>query len=1166
MEIGSPGAQVIPGPENSFSGFSLRANFLILRSRRKPMCWHSQIRFGAAAFALQISLTLAPAQCFINEVLFALPGPDTPNQYIELRGPPNYTLPAGTCFVAVNGAAGSSLGVVENVFDLSGRSLGGNGFLLLLQKSNTYSFSAGATALANQGNGAGFGSGSGSSIGHRGRSGRTDLPHASVTFLLIQATNLPAPGTDVDINKDGILDGAATNWTTWDAVGIADAVGDFAYGLINFAHAGTAVSGTVVPLSFTAGYLGRTGNTAESAAGAWVASGSLGGTAPNWTLGATHTVPGAFSTLPLNHLGLPNFGAANLPGIVAIPSGGETDVFEGQGFDDYSLGLNTLPAGTVVVQLSAGAGLELSIDGSNYFATAAMNLSDTSPHTVRVRAPLDNVIEVSPRLAFIQHSILRSDDLTQYPLSSLGPQVPVNILETEILLLNELKVNPPGTSDAPCEFIELRGPTNALLRDVYLLAIDGAAGGNPGQVKLSIPLDGVSLGGDGLLLITATNSPYAAAPGTVLLPTDSLNRPGGGLPNGPISFLLVASPQAFSEGTDLDAGDNGVLEGLPAQSRILDAIGWRGSSTNDIVYGGAELNSNGRPPDGLGRFVTNNAPQDATAWYFGELATTNCGSLVFDSSQVSSNFPFGVVLSPGATNSSPVQMSFPGALSGVVGDPQNPGLTFWVSSFSQSPDSIVVSASSSNPNVVPDSNLTIVNGAEGQRILFLNPVGVGYATITISAAANSGIGQTAFPYAASAMGRPGGVWHTYSSDASTALAVDSQYMIVGDNEVDVLRLYDRDISGAPAAGFDFVADLGLTPEEHGEVNIEASTRVGNRLFFMGAHSNSNAGVTRTNRNRIFAVDLSGSSSNVVLTYVGRYDYLKADLINWDSSNGHGKGSNYYGFAASAAADVNPKAPDGFNIEGLSMAPGSTNVAWIGFRAPIVPITNRTFALILPVLNFTALAISGGPQGSAVFGTPIELDLYGRGIRSIEGDANGYLISGGPPGDLGNYPNDFRLYTWTGSIIDQPQQHTADLLGLQPEGIVELPPHPWDTNTLVQLVSDNGNVVFYNDGIEDKHLLEPAFKKFRSDWVQLGATAPPMPVITAIRGPIGDSAITLTWRSLGGLSYRVERTTGLSAPSWTDASGDVVAAGPFATAQLPKPNSSEYYRVRVLWSP
>ena len=175
-----------------------------------------------------------------------------------------------------------------------------------------------------------------------------------------------------------------------------------------------------------------------------------------------------------------------------------------------------------------------------------------------------------------------------------------------------------------------------------------------------------------------------------------------------------------------------------------------------------------------------------------------------------------------------------------------------------------------------------------------------------------------------------------------------------------------------------------------------------------------------------------------------------------------------------------------------MAP-SAGVGYIGFRAPIVPVTNRTHALIVPVLNFASLAVGTGPPGSTVFGAPIELDLYGRGIRSMECVGSNYLIVAGIPGDFpGEYPNDFRIYTWTGNPADPPQERATDLRGLNPEGIVELPQPPWTPNSLVHLVTDAGRKIWYNDAITAKEMSIPYFKKFQTDIVFLGSVVKTMP--------------------------------------------------------------------------
>ena len=605
------------------------------------------------------------------------------------------------------------------------------------------------------------------------------------------------------------------------------------------------------------------------------------------------------------------------------------------------------------------------------------------------------------------------------------------------------------------------------------------------------------------------------------------------------------------------------LQRKNASDAIFDAVAWSDGDLNDVVYGGAVLTLASPTPDAATRFPSNNTPRSAAAWFYGELQGTNGASLIYDALNVSSNFPFGAILSPGAANSTSIGISPPAPISGVIGDPTNPQIAFTISDTDTSAGPLLVTVSSDNQAVAPDSNLSVSAGPGGLRLLNIDPVGVGYATITITVSDGHTTGQITFPYAASAMGRPGGRFHLGASDGSTALAVDSNLMLVGDDQNQTIRLYPRDSSGLPLSAFDFQLDLGLTGQEAGEVDIEASTRVGNRLYWMGSQSNNNAAEARTNRTRIFATDLVGSGPSSTLTYVGRYDHLREDLINWDANNLHGKGSNYYGFAASAAEGVNPKAPDGFNIEGLTMAPGSSNVAWLGFRAPLVPPAERAAALILPVTNFHSLAISGGLLGSARFGPPIELNLRCRGIRSIESITNGVLISAGPPGkNTGISPHDFRLFTWTGNPADTPQERAVNLKGMNPEGIVEVPPPPWTADTQVQLISDDGTTIYYNDGIEAKHLSYAGFKKFRSDWVALGDVVTSRPACYTFA--VANNTATLSWCSVANLIYRVQWKTRLEDANWTDLPGDVVGIGPLTVKVFPLgAGAQRFFRVIVV---
>jgi hypothetical protein len=174
-----------------------------------------------------------------------------------------------------------------------------------------------------------------------------------------------------------------------------------------------------------------------------------------------------------------------------------------------------------------------------------------------------------------------------------------------------------------------------------------------------------------------------------------------------------------------------------------------------------------------------------------------------------------------------------------------------------------------------------------------------------------------------------------------------------------------------------------------------------------------------------------------------------------------------------------------------------------------------------------------------------------------------MIVGGPAViATTNYPVDFRLYTWSGDRNQNAQQLSAEMRGLNPEALVELPPAPWSSSSVVQLISDNGRTDFYGDGVEAKHLPELNFKKSRSDWVQLGSIVKPAPII--VRSALFLNGISITWRSLKGEQYRLQYSFSLDEGSWSDVPGDVLAAGPYASKDDDQPFASQcFYRVIVL---
>jgi YDG domain len=462
------------------------------------------------------------------------------------------------------------------------------------------------------------------------------------------------------------------------------------------------------------------------------------------------------------------------------------------------------------------------------------------------------------------------------------------------------------------------------------------------------------------------------------------------------------------------------------------------------------------------------------------------------------------------------------ATSGVINDPTDPvnnfGIDFTIGDAETPVGSLTVTATSSNLTVLPAANITLTgNGAS--RNLKITPNAEGFSNVTVTV--NDGVATSSFivNYASSvaSMNVSTTRFHTGTADASTAQMIDNDLMIVADDENQALRMYDRNNSGLPINSFDFTTSLGLTDISGGnprEVDIEASAKVGNRIYWMGSHSNSSSGGNRPNRSRFFATDIAGTGNASTLSYIGRYDNLKTDLLAWDASNGHGLGANFLGLTASAATGIAPEIADGsgFNIEGFEIAPNNTT-AYICFRAPLQTTTTRTKALIIPLTNFTNL-VSGNPTSTtATFGTPIQMDLGGRAIREMKRNTSGeYLIMAGPnDGATGIAPKDFRFYTWTGNPADAPILRNANLTALNSNGsfesIVDLP-SPLLANSNLQVLVDNGDAVFYRNGVIAKELPQNNHKKFRSEFISLGTEILPLGTIKSIK--TGDWEDVSTW--------------------------------------------------------
>ena len=425
--------------------------------------------------------------------------------------------------------------------------------------------------------------------------------------------------------------------------------------------------------------------------------------------------------------------------------------------------------------------------------------------------------------------------------------------------------------------------------------------------------------------------------------------------------------------------------------------------------------------------------------------------------------------------------------SGAVGI-DNPQLPLTVLPLNGSTEQLIVTATSLNEAILPSANIT-VTGTGSERLLSFEPVASGpIIFITVSVATSEGEYSFRFEYGASAEPNdPAGVYYYQMSNTSTAIDVGDGYMLLGDDDANVVFLYKQDGSGFPLKVWDFTSDsqLGST-----ELAIESAARSGDTIVWAASHGNNSrhgqentngAGATQERRRVMFATTISGSGANTELSFAGRYGGgpgsksdvadlgLWADLITWDKANGHGMGADALGFEAATQDGVFPFAPSGFSIEGMEFAANGTT-GYLGFRAPTINVSGSQHALIVPVTNVLHLVDGIGAQsGQGQFGAPILLDLGGRSIREMRRNASGeYVISAGPPLSAVPGVNDtWALYTWAG--LGQPAMFNrelpdTDLLTGGPWESIASVPNPLQSRGSVRLVTDSGNTVYY--GYED----------------------------------------------------------------------------------------------------
>ncbi len=492
------------------------------------------------------------------------------------------------------------------------------------------------------------------------------------------------------------------------------------------------------------------------------------------------------------------------------------------------------------------------------------------------------------------------------------------------------------------------------------------------------------------------------------------------------------------------------------------------------------------------------------------------------------------------------------SLEGTVGDPTNPTVAVTVAQSGVEAKDLTVAASASSKASVAAVGGVSVAGSGATRTVSVTPAGgVGYADLTLKVTGAEGkSATTTLHYAASAASPSPSTsrYPSFASDASTAQDVGGGYVILGNDENNVLRMYKADTSGAPVKTWDFNSQMG-SPEE---IDIEASARVGNTIYWTGSMGNSKKGNLKPDRSILFTTKVTGSGAATELSFGGYYRGLRADLIKWDEEHG-----NRFGFAAGAAAGNVPKQINGFNVEGMEFAPSSTESAYIGFRAPLSPASAGGKALLVPVTNLASLATSGQNTSlHASFGEPILIDLGGLSVREIRKNAAGeYLIVAGSWAATGSQA----LYSWDGMPAHAPVKLPTAIPAAEGsgedagawEGILATP-EPISSGADVALVMDQGAADLYGDGAEAKELI-PAFQKSRIDHFTLtlpavapkDLTAPVASGRQAVGHPLTCSAGEWSGSPVPSLSYRWQRNggniAGAAAGTYTTTTEDAGAA-------------------------
>ena len=350
-----------------------------------------------------------------------------------------------------------------------------------------------------------------------------------------------------------------------------------------------------------------------------------------------------------------------------------------------------------------------------------------------------------------------------------------------------------------------------------------------------------------------------------------------------------------------------------------------------------------------------------TAAIGGELTTTGPTTLAYAPARTryaGLAFTPGTVFPADATPypATPPLMTAPTGIDTHLGAAQKASITVEVSDPNTS--DVTLTVKSAHPAIQPDDKIT-VTGSGAARTITFDPIAAGSATITLTASANGESTTSNFALRVSGPA-PDATGHYFSGlvDISATVDLGGDYFLGMSDEVNTVHLFRKGVDGGPLASF----NSGFPG---GETDFEGAARFGDTIAWSGSHGNNRSGSARPERRYVAFTTVRGTGEGTEVEFRNEYTRLWQQWKDWDAANGHGLGANKLKFNTATVPGLLPNAPHGFNVEGLTIAPGSSTTAWFGMRAPTITGDDGIErALILPVTNFDKLTSNAVTRSSA----------------------------------------------------------------------------------------------------------------------------------------------------------------------------------------------------------